>query len=303
MIDITNKIHSLRYAKAQAVVKVGSQATIDAIINKAVPKGDVFEMGKAAALLAIKHTSDVIPDCHPLPIEYASVKYLIDRMEIKIEVEVKAIYKTGVEVEAMHGASIAALTAYDMLKPLDKNIEIHSIRLIEKKGGKSDFAKEFLMSLNAAVIVCSDSISAGKNEDHAGKAIITKLESLKIRIKEYCIVPDQAFDIKTKVLKLVDEKVNMIILTGGTGLSPRDITPEVLSTLIERNIPGIAEAIRSYGQSRTPYSMLSRSVTGMIKDTLVLALPGSAKGAQESINVLFPYVLHVFSVMDGVKHD
>ena len=81
-------------------------------------------MAKAAALLAIKHTSDVIPDCHPLPIEYAAVHYFPEEMELRIEVEVKTIYKTGVEVEAMHGASIAALTAYDMLKPIDKNIEI-----------------------------------------------------------------------------------------------------------------------------------------------------------------------------------
>lgn len=303
MVDITDKINTLRYARAQATVKVSRQETIDAITNKTVPKGDVFEMSKAAALLAVKHTSNVIPDCHPLPIEFASVKFVIEELEIIIETEVKTIYKTGVEVEAMHGASVAALTVYDMLKPIDKNIEICKIKLLEKKGGKTDFKEEFCKSLNAAVIVCSDSISTGRKEDRAGKVIVDKLESLKINIFEYTVIPDDINRIKDKVTKLVDEKVNMIIMTGGTGLSPRDNTPEAIEPMLERNIPGIAEAMRSYGQQRTPYSMLSRSVSGLIKDTLVLALPGSTKGSKESMDALFPFVIHVFEVMEAMRHD
>ena len=93
MIDITHKSHTLRYARACAIVKMGSPATMAAIKNKAVPKGDVFEMAKAAALLAIKHTSDVIPDCHPLPIEFTSVQHRIEGLNIIIEVEVRTIYK------------------------------------------------------------------------------------------------------------------------------------------------------------------------------------------------------------------
>jgi cyclic pyranopterin monophosphate synthase len=303
MVDITHKSSTLRYARAQAIVKMGSPATMEAIKNKSVPKGDVFEMAKAAALFAIKRTSDVIPDCHPLPIEFAAVHFFPEEMELKIEVEVKTIYKTGVEVEAMHGASIAALTAYDMLKPIDKQIEITGIKLIEKKGGKTDFKEEYRSSLSAAVIVCSDSISAGQKEDRAGKAIINKLEFLKVKVGDYTVIPDEQDKIRETVQKLAAAKYNMVILTGGTGLSKRDVTPEALKPLLERDIPGIAEAMRSYGQERTPYSMLSRSLAGLIGETLVLALPGSTKGAEESMDALFPHILHIFRVMEALRHD
>src|SRR5947207_4449466 len=122
MVDITYKSNSLREAIATAIVSVSRQETIEAIKNKTVPEGDIFEFSRAAGLLAIKKTSDVIPDCHPLPIEYATITHKLHGMSILISVEVQTIYKTGVEVEAMHGAAITALTIYDMLKPLDKGI-------------------------------------------------------------------------------------------------------------------------------------------------------------------------------------
>ena len=139
MVNITHKSTTLRQAIATALLTVSKPETIAAIQNKTVPKGDVFEFSRAAGLLAIKKTSDVIPDCHPLPVEFASIKHTIDGLNILISVEVHTIYKTGVEVEAMHGAAITALTMYDMLKPLDKGVEISSIKLESKKGGKTDF--------------------------------------------------------------------------------------------------------------------------------------------------------------------
>src|SRR5215470_17516403 len=129
MVNMTGKSTTLRQAIATAVLKVSKQETMDAINEKKVPKGDVFEFSRAAGLLAIKKTSDVIPDCHPLPIEFAGITCSIDGLNIVIQVEVHTIYKTGVEVEAMHGAAITALTMYDMLKPIDKGVEISAIRL------------------------------------------------------------------------------------------------------------------------------------------------------------------------------
>ncbi|NNC61992.1 MAG: cyclic pyranopterin monophosphate synthase MoaC [Eudoraea sp.] len=141
MVDITHKDNTLRTAIAEAVVEVSSPETIQAIREKRVPKGDVFAMSKAAGLLGVKKTADLLPDCHPLPIEYTDIRYEIKELQIRITITVKTHYKTGVEVEAMHGASVVALNLYDMLKPIDKGVEIARIRLIKKTGGKSDINK------------------------------------------------------------------------------------------------------------------------------------------------------------------
>lgn len=302
MVDITHKTNTLRIATAQATVAVSKPETIEAIQNKRVPKGDVFEMAKAAGLLAVKKTPDLLPDCHPIPIEYTAVAYRIEDLSIIIELTVKTIYKTGVEVEAMHGASVVALTLYDMLKPIDKGVEIRNIKLLEKKGGKSD-RKAIPENLKTAVIVCSDSISKGMGEDKSGKKIIEKFDALAISVSDYSIIPDSKSIIQEKIRSLCDLSYQLIVITGGTGLSPRDVTPEAVSELIDREIPGIAETARQYGQERIPTSMLSRSVSGLIGDTLILTMPGSTGGVTEYIDALFPHILHVFSVIEGKKHE
>lgn len=303
MVDITHKVSSLRKAVATAIVKVSKQETIDAIHNKQVPKGDVFEFSRAAGLLAVKKTSDVIPDCHPLPVEYTAIKHSIDGFNIIINVEVHTIYRTGVEVEAMHGAAITALTMYDMLKPIDKSVEISTIKLKSKKGGKTDYKDIPAHALKCAVIVCSDSVYAGTVQDFAGKAIIRKMQQSGLNSSVYEIIPDELDIIQSKARQLSEEGFNLVIFTGGTGLSKRDVTPEAIEPLIERNIPGIMEAARSYGQERTPYAMLSRGVSGFIKNTLVLTLPGSTRGSEETMDALFPYIIHIFRVAEGLKHN
>ena len=302
MVDITHKIITQRTATAQAIVKVGTPETMQAIVNKTVPKGDVLEVARTAGLFAVKNTSNAIPDCHPIPIEYTGIEYELLEDSILIRVTVKAIYRTGVEVEAMHGASIVALTMYDMLKPIDKQVEISTIKLLHKKGGKSDFGAKKRLDLSVAVIVCSDSVSAGKKEDRAGKVITDKITNLGLKVSHYAIIPDEIKDIQTTINQLCEDQKELIILSGGTGLSNRDVTPEAIIPLLDRRIPGIEEAIRSYGQQRTPYAMLSRSVVGFKGNTLIMALPGSTAGASESIDAVFPSVLHLFQLLNGFNH-
>ncbi|MEL1241352.1 bifunctional molybdenum cofactor biosynthesis protein MoaC/MoaB [Flavobacterium flavipallidum] len=302
MVDITHKISTLRSATAMATVKVSLPETIKAIEKNLVPKGNVLEMAKTAGLFAVKNTHLSIPDCHPLPIEYTAVAYEIKDLTIDILFTVKTVYKTGVEVEAMHGASIVALTMYDMLKPIDKNIEISTIKLVEKKGGKSSYKNKFRDVLKAAVFVCSDSIFAGDKKDRSGKVIVEKLESYGVETSHYEIIPDEVDFIQDRTKKYAEDN-QLVIFTGGTGLSPRDVTPEALEPLLENRIPGIEEAIRNYGQDRMPYAMLSRSVAGTIGDSLILALPGSVNGAKESMDAVFPHVLHVFHILKGSNHD
>jgi len=301
MVNITHKSNTLRIAIATATINVSKRETIVAIQERKVPKGDVFEFSRAAGLLGVKKTSDVIPDCHPLPVEFTAITYEISGLEVIITVEVHTIYKTGVEVEAMHGAAVTALTMYDMLKPIDKGVEISLIRLEKKSGGKSDL-KVLERDLKCAVIVCSDRVSRFEMEDTAGKSIVKKLETFGIDTTKYQVIPDEFEEIQSLVKALTSDNYDLVIFTGGTGLSSRDVTVDAVLPLIERPIDGIMETARRYGQERMPYAMLSRGVAGLIGDTLVITAPGSKKGASETIDALFPQVLHLFKVMEDKGH-
>lgn len=301
MVNITHKSNTLRKAIATATITVSQSSTMEAVNNKTVPKGDVFEFARAAGLLGIKKTSDLIPDCHPLPIEFSSITYSTEGLNIFIQVEVHTIYKTGVEVEAMHGASITALTIYDMLKPIDKNVEISAIKLLSKTGGKSSINASKWDSLKTAVIVCSDAVSEGTHEDASGKLIQEKLHHFHLESNLF-IVPDELDKIQNLAKELIALSYDLLLFTGGTGVSKRDCTPEALSPLIDLPLPGITETIRQYGQQRTAFSMLSRSIAGFCHDSLIIAMPGSPSGAAETIDAIFPAVLHAFTVREGKRH-
>ena len=302
MKDVSDKINTLRVASACASITAAPE-TIKLVKEGMVPKGNVIETAKTAGILAAKKTSELVPFCHPVPLDYVGLEFELKTEEIIIISSVKAIWKTGVEMEALTSVTIAALTAYDMLKPLDNNLEIKSVKLLEKKGGKSDFKEEFKVPLKAAILVISDSTYEGKRKDKSGQIILEKLKLQPVEIVKYEILPDDLEKIKTRLLELCDkDKVDIVLTTGGTGLGPKDLTVEATQSALEREVPGLVETARMYGQNRTPYSMLSRGIAGTRGKSLIINLPGSSNGAKESMDCLFPAVLHAFKMIWGGGH-
>ena len=294
MVNITHKNSTLRKAIALARVNVSKPETIQAIQHGTVPKGNVFDFSRAAGLLACKNTFQVIPDCHPLPVEYTSITHRIEGLSILISVEVHTIYKTGVEVEAMHGAAITALTIYDMLKPIDDGVSISEIKLESKSGGKSDIKQNYPDDLNIVIVTVNNRVLNKTVSDHSGDIIENKLKKFGLKNITRKISGEDADSIKQITGELIEAKVPLILITGGTGLTAGDYTPDVINAFIERDVPGLMEAIRNYGQQRTPYAMLGRGVAGFCKESLLVTLPGSPRGASESMEAAFPYILHVF---------
>lgn len=316
MRDITSKQITLRTAKAIGIIFC-SQKTIQAIKNNELPKGNLFDVARAAAFLGAKHTPQLLPHCHPVTIDGMEVNFeflsaekhgalfseaVLEQTGIVITGEAKSIGRTGIEMEILTGVSVAALEIYDMLKPVDTELEIGNIKLLQKKGGKSDRKKFFSTPPNCAVLVCSDSTAAGKREDNSGKLIMQMLKEVNAEVKHYKIVADNKEDIQQQIKQWVAEDVHFIFTTGGTGLGPRDNTVSAVKEILERDADGITEAMRVFGQQRTPMAMMSRAVAGSIEQTLIVTLPGSTDGARESLEAILPAVFHARKMMKGGGH-
>lgn len=300
MKSVTEKCDTLRGARARSVIQTKPDS-IERIKSNDLPKKDVLSIARAAGVLAAKKTSELIPYCHPIPIDFVSIEFTLGSDQIVIESTVEAVWKTGVEMEALTAVTVAALTVFDMLKPVDAEAEILSTKVIEKYGGKSDF-KEFVpKDFRAAVIVTSDSTFAGKRKDKSGQIIKECLENYGLK-PEYVVLPDDVEQIQKKIEALSIEGFELIVTTGGTGLGPRDVTVEATRKVMEREIPGIMEAARGYGQRRTPYAMLSRGLAAQKGKTLILNLPGSSNGTREALSAIFPAVLHAYGMMNGGGH-
>ncbi len=308
--DVSDKPVTLRIARAVARV-IARPATMRALRAGATPKADPIGVAKVAAIQAAKETSRLIPFCHQVPIDGIRVSIVPGRVGIDIETEVTAIWRTGVEMEALVAASAAALTLYDMLKPIDAALEIREIRLAGKTGGTSNAVPGLApgrqasagRGIRAAVLVMSDSISAKRARDRSGKLLVERLRGWGAAVPVYRVLPDDRGAISRALRELCDRRrVDLVIASGGTGIGPRDVTAEAITDVIDRRLHGVESAFLAHGQERVRTAMLSRCVAGTRKGSLIVGIPGSASAAGDAASVLFPAIFHAFPIMKGGGH-
>jgi len=156
----------------------------------------------------------------------------------------------------------------------------------------------------AGIITVSDKGSQGKREDKSGPVIAEMLAGAAVSIVETVIIPDEVEQIAAALIRMADEeKLDLILTTGGTGVSPRDLTPDATRQVLDKEIPGLAEAMRAASMKITPHAMISRAMAGIRGRSLIINLPGSPKGARENLSVVLPALTHAMEKIQGDERD
>lgn len=154
--------------------------------------------------------------------------------------------------------------------------------------------------ITVGIITMSDKGSRGEREDLSGKEIERMIIALPAEVKAYEVIPDETDIIKKKLIEYSDvKKLDLVLTTGGTGVTPRDVTPEATKAVIERELPGMSEAMRAESLKKTPNAMISRAVCGIRKETLIINLPGSPKAVRENLAVVMPALNHTIEKIKG----
>jgi cyclic pyranopterin phosphate synthase len=321
MIDVGRKAETQRVAVATGRLRMG-RAAFEKLRDRALPKGDALALAEVAGITGAKRTADLIPLCHPLPLDAVDVWSTLDEAEsaVTFYCRAAAYARTGVEMEALAGVTAALLTVHDLVKGTDPALTMEGIRLLVKTGGKSgvwlspDGVPDWLMAelapkkslegVTAAVITASDRASAGIYEDESGAILARSLEEAGARLIDVVVLPDERKVLSDHLRTLIaedwgGERPRLVMITGGTGLGPRDVTPEVVNEVCERMVPGLGELLRDDGARHTPMAWLSRSTAGTLRGTLVIALPGSPKAVREGWAALLPILPHTLRMVAG----
>jgi cyclic pyranopterin phosphate synthase len=313
MVDVSAKAVTLRRARAAGRVRISEQAAA-LLRDGALPKGDGLAVARVAAIAAVKLTPQIIPLCHPVPVDAVEVSLEVDLTQVRIVVDVTSLGRTGAEMEALHGVTAAGLSIIDMVKAVDPHTVIEDVRVIGKSGGTRsapdrDGGQDGSQALPPmGYVIVSDRCSAGEADDHCGPIIAHGLHGVGADRVESRLVADDEAAIQAAVGQLAAAGCRVILTSGGTGLSPRDRTPEALTPLIDRPIPGIGEALRASART-TPRALLSRSCAGVMEPkpergigaaVFLAALPGAPAGVEQAMGVLAGLLAHILAQMDGI---
>ncbi len=297
MVDVGDKAVTRRTATARGRFET-TQEVLALVRADGLPKADVLATARIAGIQGAKRTSELIPLCHPIALTSVTVDFALNDDWIEITATAKTTGQTGVEMEALTAVAIAGLTLHDMTKAVDPQSVLGEIQLIEKTGGKS---RPEVMPSTAAVVVVSTRGAAGAREDTTGPVIAAWLTEHGYTVA-LSVVAD--VDAAAELTRVVATGPAVIITTGGTGMSPTDRTPEATRTLIDRELPGIAEAIRARGLHHTPTAALSRGLAGAVGDTVIVNLPGSTGGVKDGLAVLDDLLEHlVAQIAGGGAHE
>jgi molybdenum cofactor biosynthesis protein MoaC len=312
MSDVGAKPATFRRAAAVGALRMGRRA-FSLLRAGRLPKGDALGLAQAAGISAAKRASDLLPLCHPLPLDSVSVDFTLDPAlpGVRVRVEAATTAKTGVEMEALAGASGALLCVYDLVKPVDPALTVEDLRLAFKEGGKRGLwrhpdeparaprAARAPRLGRAAVVTVSDRAAAGKAPDRSGPLLAEGLRAMGFSVGRLVVLPDEPHRVEETVRRAA-RRCAAVVLTGGTGLSPRDRTPEAVARACDRLIPGVGEALRAAGGPAT--AALSRSLAGMCDECVVVALPGSPGGVRDGLRVLAGLLPHAVHVARGGGH-
>ena len=311
MVDVGDKPVTARRAVAAATVRMRSEV-LATLLEAGGPKGDAFVAARLAGIAAAKRTAELIPLCHLLPLDHVDVELIPDSEAgtVLIRAEAAAIARTGVEMEALTAASIAALTLYDMAKALQRDIVIERVELLAKEGGRSgSWAAEAAATAptpaahEVVVVTCSNRSAAGERADDSGPALVAALRDAGWDVgPQPVVVPDDERVIADTIAQLADAGHRLVLTTGGTGLTSTDVTPAATRRVIDREVPGLAELMRAAGLASTPMAALSRGLVGVRGTTLIANLPGSPRGATESLAALLPVLRHALEQLAGGDH-
>lgn len=323
MIDVGGKAPTHRVAIAEGRIVVGAEAFV-LIQERTLPKGDARVLAEIAGIQGAKLASQLMPLCHPMGLDQVLIRTDLEpeTHAVRVTCTASTHAKTGVEMEALAGVNAALLTIWDLTKMIEPNLEIQGVRLLAKRGGKSGLwlnpqgvppwvmdkvapaPQQTLKGIFASVITLSDRASRGEYEDEATPVAMAVLQSLGAQVLSNVVIPDEP-ELLVEVLEEIraERVIRLVLTTGGTGVGPRDQTPDTIAAIADRVIPGIGEQLRLYGSQFTPHSWSSRSLGATFGNMLIIALPGNPKAVREGIECLHPQIAHLIHTIDDIKHD